>query len=324
LQRELRGHFVLQVGYVGSRGIHLLRSGEANPFNAVIGRRLNPNLGSTIQMVTDGQSVYNAGEVSVQRQSFHGLSTGVSYTYSRSIDDQSGTFPSDFTSESGISQNFFDRKGDRARSSFDRKHALVWNFVYDLPFGKSGAHALTDGWSIAGILSLYSGLPFTANLGSFDNSGIRPIAFADRPDLKPGVNPCATTGDPQRWFDPSIFTLPAPGQFGNSGRNTMCGPALKNLDVAISKRIRLNDRASLQFRAEAFNLFNHPNFDVPINTQGPAGSGGNGSAIFIGRRASCNPALDPSGCGLIAPDAGRIVRTVTTSRQIQLALKLVF
>jgi hypothetical protein len=104
----------------------------------------------------------------------------------------------------------------------------------------------------------------------------------------------------------------------------MCGPGLKNFDVALGKRFRLSDRVNLQFRAEAFNLFNHPNFDVPINTQGPAGSGGNGSAIFIGRRASCTPDLDPLGCGLIAPDAGRIVRTETTSRQIQLALKLNF
>jgi len=322
LQHELPRNFSLQVGYVGSRGIHLLRSGEANPFTSSLGRRLNPNLGSTIEMVTDGQSVYNAGEVSVQRRFSNGLSTGIAYTYSKSIDDQSGTFPSDFTSESGISQNFFNREGDRARSSFDRKHAFVWNFVYDLPFAKFGSPALTDGWSISGILSLYSGLPFTANLGSFDNSGILPIAFADRPNLKPGVNPCATTGDPERWFDPSIFTLPAMGQFGNSGRNTMCGPPLKNLDVALIKRIKLHDRANLQFRAEFFNVFNHPNFDVPINTQGPTGSGGNGTAIFVGRRTPCDATSDSLGCGLLAPDAGRIMRTVMTSRQIQLAVKL--
>src|SRR4030095_10179765 len=164
----------------------------------------------------------------------------------------SGTFPSDYTSESGISQNFFDRRGDRARSSFDRKHAFVWNFVYDLPLQRFGSNALTEGWSVAGILSLYSGLPCTANLGSFDNSGIRPIAFADRPNLKSGVNPCANTRDPDRWFEPSIFALPSPGEFGNAGRNILCGPPLNNLDFAVSKLFKLNG-ANLQFRTEFFN-----------------------------------------------------------------------
>jgi hypothetical protein len=102
----------------------------------------------------------------------------------------------------------------------------------------------------------------------------------------------------------------------------MCGPPLKNLDVALIKRIKLHDRANLQFRAEFFNVFNHPNFDVPINTQGPTGSGGNGTAIFVGRRTPCDATSDSLGCGLLAPDAGRIMRTVMTSRQIQLAVKL--
>jgi hypothetical protein len=324
VQRELPQRFSLQVGYVGSRGIHLVRGGEANPFVVAQQRRINPNLASTVQIVTDGQSVYNAGEVSLQRRFSMGFSTGVSYTYSRSIDDQSGTFPSDYTSESGISQNYFNRKGDRGRSSFDRTHAFVWNFVYDLPFQRPGSELWAGGWSVSGILSLYSGLPFTANLGSFDNSGIRSIAFADRPNLKPNVNACANTGDPQGWFDPEIFTLPAPGQYGNAGRNIMCGPSLQSFDFALSKRFSLSERAKLQFRAEIFNVFNHANFDVPINTQGPAGSGGNGSAIFVGRRPGCDASTDSLACGIIAPDAGRIARTVTTSRQIQFGLKFFF
>src|SRR5262249_28670628 len=128
-----------------------------------------------------------------------------------------------------------------------------------------------------------------------------------------GANPCGATilGRPDRWFDPSIFTLPAPGHFGNSGRNTLCGPSLKNFDMSLLKQTKLTEKKSLEFRSEFFNLFNHANFDVPVNTQGPNGSGGNGDAVFIGS-------------GALAPNVGRIQRTVTTSRQIQFGLKLIF
>jgi hypothetical protein len=98
-----------------------------------------------------------------------------------------------------------------------------------------------------------------------------------------------------------------------------------NVDFSLLKETALSERLRLQFRAEFFNLFNHANFDVPVNTQGPTGSGGNGDAIFVGRAGgSCNPASDPLGCGILAPNVGRIFRTVTTSRQIQFALKLMF
>jgi hypothetical protein len=135
-----------------------------------------------------------------------------------------------------------------------------------------------------------------------------------------------------RWFDAGIFTLPAPGQYGNAGRNIMCGPPLRNFDFSLRKEFRLQERARVEFRAEFFNLFNHASFDVPLNTQGPNGSGGNGDAIFIGRQSvlsngqACTAANDPSGagCGVLAPNVGRIFRTVTTSRQIQFALKLKF
>jgi hypothetical protein len=97
------------------------------------------------------------------------------------------------------------------------------------------------------------------------------------------------------------------------------------VDFSLLKETALSERLRLQFRAEFFNLFNHANFDVPVNTQGPTGSGGNGDAIFVGRAGgSCNPASDPLGCGILAPNVGRIFRTVTTSRQIQFALKLMF
>jgi len=330
VQRELTPNVLLQVAYVGSRGNHLPRTGEVNPAGAN-GVRLNPNFGSIPLLSTDAQSFYNSGQLSLQKRFSSGLSFQASYTLSKSIDDQSGPFPSDYVSESGVAQNFFNRKADRGRSSFDRKNVLVLNYLYDLPLYRGGTRnlpgKLLHGWSAGGIINLSSGAPFTANLGSFNNSGTFASFPADRPNVKAGANPCGATilGRPDRWFDPSIFTLPAAGEFGNSGRNTLCGPSLKDFDFSLLKQTKLTETMNLEFRAEFFNLFNHANFDVPVNTQGPNGSGGNGDAVFIGRlEPPCQPASDRYACGVLAPNVGRIQRTVTTSRQIQFGLKLIF
>lgn len=337
VQRELAPNLLLQVGYVGGHGVHLPRTGEANPFIPSLGQNLNPNFGSIPLLVTDANSSYNSLQVSVQKRFASGLSFQSSYTFSRSIDTQSGPFPSDYVSESGVSQDFFNPKGDRGRSSFDRKHVWVFNFLYDFPFGPGHhwggnlhglAGTLATGWRIGGVSTLMSNTPFTANLGSFNNSETFASNPADRPNVKPGANPCGssvTRHDPNRWFDPSIFTLPPSGQFGNAGRNILCGPNLRNFDFTLTKQTKVSDRISTEFRVEFFNILNRPNFDVPVNTQGPNGSGGNGDQIFVGRQgAQCNPAADQFACGILAPNVGRIFRTVTASRQIQFALKISF
>src|SRR6516165_7554168 len=157
------------------------------------------------------------------------------------------------------------------------------------------------------IGQLMSGVPFTPVLG-FNNSLTAASFPADRPNLKSGVNPCASvTGDVTKWFDSTIFTLPnnpnTDGNiFGDAGRNSLCGPNLKNLDFSVFKVTRVHERVSLEFRAEFFNIFNHANFNVPDNTQGPNGTGGNGDAIFVGRVPGCNPP-DALGCGIPAANA---------------------
>ncbi len=333
IQQELARDLRLQVAYVGSRGIHLLRGGEVNllPGGGVI----NPNFGSIPPIVTDANSFYNSFQLSLVKRFSQGLSFQGSYTFSKSIDDQTGPFPSDWMSESGISQDFFNRKGDRGRSSFDRRHVFVFNFLYDLPWGPgralggdlTGAAAkIAEGWRIGAIATLMSNAPFTGNLGSFNNSGTFAAFPADRPNLRPGTDPCgATIGRPDQWFDPSIFTLPPPNEYGNAGRNILCGPNLRNFDFSIVKVTKIGERFGLEFRAEFFNIFNRTNFGVPANTQGPNSQEGNGDAIFLGRQgAPCDPATDPAGCGVLAPNVGRIFKTVTTSRQIQFGLKFIF
>jgi hypothetical protein len=337
VQHQLGRDVVLQIAYVGSHGLHLPRAGESNPFEPVLGHNLNSNFGSVPLIATDGTSNYGSLQLSAQRQFTAGMSFQGAYTYSHSIDTASGPFPSDWVSEPGVSQNFYDLRADRANSAFDRRNVFVGNLVYDLPIGEGQRWGhdeqgivgkLAEGWRLSMIGQLMSGVPFTPVLG-FNNSLTAASFPADRPNLKPGVNPCTTvTGDVTKWFDPTIFTLPnssnANGNiFGDAGRNSLCGPNLKNLDFSVLKVTRLHERTSLEFRAEFFNIFNHPNFNVPDNTQGPNGTGGNGDAIFVGRVSGCSSA-DALECGIPAGNAGRIFSTVTSARQIQLALKLIY
>jgi hypothetical protein len=327
VQRELGRDWLIQASYAGSHGVHLPRSGEANPQIPALGRRLNPALGSEVTVVMDAQSFYNSGQFGIGKRLSHGFSFQANYTWSKSVDDTSGALPADYISESGVAQNLPDRKGDRGRSSFDRRNAFVIDSLYEVPVSAAvtgAARTILRDWALGAVITALSGPPFTANLGSFNNSGTLALTSADRPNVKPGVNACATTGNPNQWFDPTIFTLPAPGNFGNAGRNIMCGPGLVNADISLSRRFRIGDRAALQFRSEFFNLFNHANFNVPVNTQASTGSGGNGDQIFLGARPGCNPAADPLGCGILAPNAGRITSTATTSRQIQFGLRISF
>jgi hypothetical protein len=329
LEREVTANSVFKLGYVGARGNHLVRMGEANPFEPALGHNLNPNFGSLTRLVTDAQSFYNSMQASFEHRTSHGLTLAINYTWAHSVDDASGAFPSDSVNESGKSQNFFNRKGDRGRSSFDIRQNLVFDFVEQLPFGPGqrfgrNAHGLArqmiGGWTLSGIGSFHTNVPFTPVLG-FDNAGTQSSLLSDRPNLvgNPDTGTCpngAPVGTTTCWFNPQAFALPPPGSFGNAGRNILSGPAYADFDLAFLKEFSFGETRELQFRAEIFNLANHPNFAVPTNTEGPNGVGGNGDQIFLGRNAV--------GQGVMAPNAGQIFSTVSPSRQIQFGLKFLF
>jgi hypothetical protein len=229
--------------------------------------------------------------------------------------------------EPGKSQNLFNRKGDRGRSGFDIRNNFIFDLVDELPFGPgklfggsaSGWSAKTiEGWSVSAITNVHSNVPFTPVLG-FDNAGTRSALNSDRPNIvgNPFQGSCPN-GAPVHtvtcWFSPAAFSV-LPFSFGDAGRNSLAGPAYADVDLALLKQFPLGESRLVQFRAEIFNIANHPNFAVPTNTEGPNGTGGNGDAVFIS-----------SGPGQIQPasNAGRIFSTVSSSRQIQLGLKVLF
>jgi hypothetical protein len=148
---------------------------------------------------------------------------------------------------------------------------LSVSYSYALPLGKGlqgWTSTLLSGWETNGIVTLQSGRPFTvALLSEIDNSGtgrsILGFGANDRPNLV--GNPELSSRTPERWFNTAAFAFPAPGTFGNAGRNILDGPGFQNVNASLVKNTALSERFNLQFRAEAFNLFNHPNFNLPDN-----------------------------------------------------------
>ncbi len=329
LQREITKSSVFTLAYAGSRGNHLGRLAEANPFRPSLGSRPNPNFGSLVRYLTDAQSFYNGLLASWEQRTNKGLNFQINYDYSHSIDDSSGYNPSDSVNDSGKSQDINNRKGSRGRASFDIRQNLIVNAVYELPFGpgkifassaSGGTAKLVSGWQLSSILSLHSNVPFTPVLG-FDNAGTASIINSDRPNLvgDPFSGTCpngARVRTVTCWFNPTAYGLPPSGSFGDAGRDSLPGPPYKELDLSLAKITPFGERKSFEFRAEFFNLGNHPNFAVPTNTTGPAGNGGNGDAVIFGRESSGQP--------LFARNGGQTFSTVSSSRQIQFGVKIAF
>ena len=190
---------------------------------------------------------------------------------------------------------------DRAPASFSEKHSLAINYSYNLPIanreGVSGK--MLNGWQLSGITKVSSGAPFPTRSQCCSSNGSSGSVITERPDLLPGKNNNPILGGPDKYFDPSVFVNPTPGFYGNTGRNTLVGPGIVNFDMSLIKNTAIREGMNFQFRAEFFNLFNRANFSTPANQ------------IFDSR-------------GRFRGNAGQITRTDTSSRQIQLALKLVF
>jgi Mandelate racemase / muconate lactonizing enzyme, N-terminal domain len=301
IQRQLTSHDALSVAYVGQNGVHILINPNINQAlpgpGAVAARRPYPNLADGTLNCTCANSSFNSFQVTYKSRLAAGLDFQGAYTYSHSLDDSCGNSnavglqnPSDFTLY-------------RGNSDCDVRHLLVLSWSCDLPFvrGKrfaGGAHGLIEtaigGWRLNSIETFSTGAPFTpVMVSSLLNSG----NAAQWPNLI-GSGKIA---DPSihAWFNTADFVSPGNYTYGNSGRNILFGPGTKQVDLSLFKDFPFNESAThrLQFRAEAFNLLNTPQFNNP-NAQ-------------IG-----NPAA-----GTIV-SAGAPLLYQRTSRQMQLALKL--
>jgi outer membrane receptor protein involved in Fe transport len=266
LQRQLPGDLVLQAGYVGSKGSHLIRTIDQNQPVANVGiangsispNALRPYLGfaSITSYQTTANSVYHSLQASAVRRFGAGLSVQASYTWSKSIDDAASPF-----------DIYSSYRALRGLSGFDRRHMFVASYVWEIPFGQklSGwQKKVLAGWQISGISSFQTGNPFTVGI-SPDRAGTG--GGGQRADV---VGPLSTPKQLSQWFSTSAFALPALGTFGNEGRNAIAGPGINDWDVSFSKRTAIKESITLQFRAEFFNLFNHPQWSGVGATFGSA------------------------------------------------------
>ena len=284
VQREFGRNSILEVGYVGSKGTKLLTARDINqPPPSVLPPLLpfvprpDPRFDDIDLLESRANSNYHSLQARFQQRLSRGLATLVSYTWSKSIDDASSFFTS--AGDPNFPQNSNDARAERGRSNFDVRHRLSASYSYDLPFGKGRAHLADDGWvstllsgwQTFGIVTVQTGRPFTvALLSEIDNSGtgrsILGFGANDRPNVV--GDPRIGNRSPGQWFNQSAFAFPAPGTFGNAGRNILEGPGYANMNASLVKNTAISEQFNLQFRAEVFNLFNHPNFNLPDNFLG--------------------------------------------------------
>jgi carboxypeptidase family protein len=302
VERALGNDWLLEVGYIGTKGTKLPRFIEANPAVYIPGestqnnadqRRLysgctvtetNPTCtySSVGEIAGIADSSYNALQVSLKRRFAHGFSMLASYTLSKTLDDVSsfnitGSASQSVAGENDLAQNPFDVKSEWGRSMFDARHRLVLSYQWDLPWFKHPenwyGHILGN-WQVNGITTLMSNTPFTVYDSS--NPSLQGSApeisgfFSSRPNIVgnpnsgtcPGGVAVRTAGC---WFNTNAFAHAATGQFGDVGRNTMDGPAFQQWDFSAIKTIPIRESMNLQFRAEIFNIFNNVNFALPNN-----------------------------------------------------------
>ncbi len=296
---------------------------NANPYLPYVG------IGSITRKDQTGSSNYNALQASL-RHSIGGLQLNAAYTYSHSIDDSSDYNDSGFVDSYALNAY-------RASSNFDERHIINIGYVYDLPFlkGKSLTDKLLGGWQWSGITDIESGTPFSVyNAGGgnipSDNAGVSNTfaTAASYPDIvgNPSAGiPTLPPGNPPLLYNPAAFVAPTGLTFGNAGRNILRNPWRTNFDMALLKHFAVTESKYFEFRAEAFNVFNHREYAWLGGDAGSAADNANGTGITSANSVGCygganNSAGDPSclGNGLLQPNAAH------NPRILQLALKFIF
>jgi hypothetical protein len=305
LQYEVLSNWMVDAAYVGSKGTHLSDVLDLNQVDPNTGPPY-PQFASILFVESSANSSYNSLQLRSEKRTSHGLALLLSYTYSKAFDDISSVFGGSVGS--GLPQNSRDLAADRGPSDFNAVHRFSGSFVYDLPLehwahGKTWKQRLLGNWQASGIVTAQMGSPFTVVLAGASASAGAAFGNPARPNLvgdpfqtgniaaNPGCVGPSQVRVPQSWFNPCAFAFPAPGlipntfQFGTEGRNVLTGPGYTNLDFGLSKSMALgSENHRLQLRGDFFNLFNHPNFDVPAHVLGTSSFGQVLSANFYGNK----------------------------------------
>lgn len=335
---QFSSNWVATVGYVGSRGVHQpYRVDNINMVLPVLtsagylysgARRSIPTLGASRQMLWQANSFYDALQADLAKRISHGIEFHVAYTWGKSIDTLSATVADDSYPNGIFNPIFFDQRTTRGLSDFNVGQDLVVSYTWELPSLKVRSSVFDwalSGWEFNGIYKLTGGQPFTPLIGG-DPQGSKLDETSEPPSLMagPGCANLTNPGNPNRYIKTQCLTMPvAPtpafyaagcnpaypfpicaNLHGNLGRNTLIGPGISKLDFSVFKNNpvkRVSESFNVQFRAEVFNILNHTNFSSPTDNLN----------VF-------------DQTGQPVDGAGLITSTQTSSRQIQLALKLIW
>jgi hypothetical protein len=347
LERQLTPSTTLGIGYVGSRGVHLWIQSDANAIQPVQtadgnlqwpcpsgfvqpqpttfqGAKINycdhtkdspalgdhdrpdPNISGTLSIANwSGWYTYHALQVQVKKAMSHGFQIGGNYTWAKNIDIGSGAVAADQYTNSVTGLLWYCEPCRRGLADTDVRNNITVNYLWNIPtpasFGAPLKVAFAN-WQASGILTIENGRPFSLLV---DGDPLNGLSVQQRPDrvFGPGCETRVNPGNAQQYIKLECFTPPNPStQYGNAGRNTLIGPGLIALDFSLFKTIplkKISESSDVQFRMECFNCTNRVNLSPPVFT---------------------NDIMDALGNPIA--NAGRIDSTTTTSRQIQLALKL--
>jgi hypothetical protein len=327
VQRELFPGTTGMIAYVGSRGIHMwYQTDDANivlptahtsqgylwPVPSPNNQVVDPLVGRVLLANWSSDSYFHGLEAQLSQKVTHNLQGQLSYTWSRCIDTSSGSAASDQYRNSLAATLYIDPRTHRGPCDTNVTQNLVINTVWDVPHPANAngfVGWIANGWQLSGIFHAATGQPFSVTIGG-DPLGLNSVVPFDFPDrlTGPGCGSPVNSGNPVSYIKLQCFVFPAlvngHPRMGNGGRNALIGPGLVNMDFSIFKSFpirRISETANLQFRAETYNLFNHPDFAPPNDN---------------------NTAFD--GSGNLIPTAGFIDQTTLTSREVQLALKFTF
>jgi hypothetical protein len=342
VEQQIAPSISISIGFTGSHSYHQILNGDLNePAYMVLGSgriyypasgteaspatpiKANPAVANTTSWWSGGSGNYNALVIDVRRTLSHGLQLRGNYTWAKNLDDGSAWN----TSVSSNTPAFVSVPSlphlDYGPAATDIRHEASINATYELPFGSGKTllgneggvvrHAVS-GWSVASIVTVLSGFPFSPQLG-YNPTGSGDSRNPIRPDINPKfTGSLYTHGSTARrvaqYFNPNAFSAPAAGYVGDASRDSLTGPGFADWDFSLLKSTQITERVRLQFRAEFFNVLNHTNLQLPNEVVYSAGP-------TQGTIASQSAAATFGSPGVISA-------TATTSRQIQLGAKLYF
>jgi outer membrane receptor protein involved in Fe transport len=256
IQQQINPAVAFEVGYVGSKGTKLTRLYDKNQDFT------NPDYAAIDVFSGGANSTYNALQATARLQNFHGFSGFSTYALAKSLDGASDGIDFNFAT-AAFPQNSDNVAAEKGPSTFDTRQRWTTALTYVVPTFERLPHALGAGWQLNTVITVQSGRPIPI-ITSDDTSGTfnfhqRPNVVAGQPAILSNWSP--TTG----YLNPFAFAQPADGTFGDLGRNQIYGPGFRNLDFSVTKNFQFREHYTLQFRAEFFNIFNHPNFALPSN-----------------------------------------------------------